>query len=141
MMKRDFWNLESTGINSKELDEDDNAYIKAYQDRSIEFRENKYFARLPWQQDHDELPTNLAVMKRRTENVIKRLTQKPDMLQKYGNIIQEQERRGFIERVDETAETEKIHIFLIIQDIRNQALRLSELFMTAVVASRLIRLI
>ncbi|VDH95444.1 Hypothetical predicted protein [Mytilus galloprovincialis] len=95
---------------SKELDEDDDAYIKAYQDRSIEFRENKYFARLPWKQDHDELPTNLAVTKRRTENVIKRLTQKPDMLKKYGNIIQEQERRGFIERVDETAETqEKIH--------------------------------
>ncbi|XP_063426809.1 uncharacterized protein LOC134710384 [Mytilus trossulus] len=105
-----FWNLESIGINSKELDEDedDDTYITAYQDRSIEFRENKYFARLPWKQDHDELPTNLAVTKRRTENVIKRLTQNPDMLKKYGNIIQEQERREFIERVDETAETQGI---------------------------------
>ncbi|XP_063447041.1 uncharacterized protein LOC134726564 [Mytilus trossulus] len=103
-----FWNLESKCINSKELDEDDDAYIKAYQDRSIEFRENEYFARLPWKRDHDELPTNLAVTKRRTEHVMKRLTQKPDMLKKYGNIIQEQERREFIERVDETAETQGI---------------------------------
>ena len=32
-----FWNLDSIGIKSREVDEDDNAYIKVYQDRSIEF--------------------------------------------------------------------------------------------------------
>ena len=55
-----FWNLESIGINSKELDEDDDAYIKAYQDRSIEFRENKDYAMLPGKQDVDDLSTNLT---------------------------------------------------------------------------------
>ncbi|VDI40841.1 Hypothetical predicted protein [Mytilus galloprovincialis] len=95
-------------------------------------------SQLPWKQDHDELPTK-AVTRRRTENTVKRHTQNSDMLKKYGNIIQEQERSGFIERVDETAETqEKNTIFLIIQHRRNEAIRLSELFMTAVVASCLI---
>ncbi|XP_071141877.1 uncharacterized protein [Mytilus edulis] len=75
-----FWNLESIGINSKELVEDDDAYIKAYQDRSIEFRENKDYAMLPGKQDVDDLSTNLTVTRRRTENVTTRLAQIPNML-------------------------------------------------------------
>lgn len=56
------------------------------------------------------------------------------MLKKYGNIIQEQERRGFIEKVDETDELKKsITTFLIILYRRNQALCLSKLFTTAFV--------
>ena len=62
------------------------------------------------------------------------------MLKKYGNIIQEQEQIGFIEKVDESAELKKnITTFLIILYRRNQALCLSELFTTAVVDSRIIR--
>ncbi|XP_076072041.1 uncharacterized protein LOC143043745 [Mytilus galloprovincialis] len=96
-----FWRLESIGINSKETDDDDTDFLETYQDTSIELRGNKYFAKLPWKHEHDELPSNYTVTRRRTENVIKKLSQDPKLLKKYGDIIAEQERRGFVETVDE----------------------------------------
>ena len=84
--------------------------MKQYQDSSIEFRGNQYLAKLPWRRDHKELQTNYISAKRRSENVIKRLRQNPEMLEKYGNIISEQERRGFIEPVNENkTSTNTVH--------------------------------
>ncbi|VDI78849.1 Hypothetical predicted protein [Mytilus galloprovincialis] len=72
---------------------------------------NEYFAKLPWKrQEHDELPSNYTVTRRRTENVIKKLSQDPKLRKKYGDIIAEQERRGFVETVDEKEQKSgKIH--------------------------------
>ncbi|VDI39827.1 Hypothetical predicted protein [Mytilus galloprovincialis] len=74
-------------------------YMETNQKSAIEFRENKYIAKLPWKPDHEPLPTNFFVTKRRTENVIRKLSQDPEMLKVYGQIIKDQERRGFIEKV------------------------------------------
>jgi hypothetical protein len=42
--------------------------------------------------------------------VIRRLNQKPDLLQKYGEIIADQEKRGFIEKVEnEDNIPDKVH--------------------------------
>ena len=81
-------NLESIGINSKKIEED-NAYIKAYLDSLIQLdtRENKNVAWLPWKQDTDELLTNITVTKKNTENVTTRLIKTPDMLKQYGHDI------------------------------------------------------
>ena len=98
-----FWNLESLGIDTPSKDEKEISYLQQYQESSIEFRENRYYAKLPWKQECDELPTNYNITIRRTENVIRRLSKDPGMLKKYGEILQEQERRGFIEKV--TVET------------------------------------
>ncbi|XP_071132834.1 uncharacterized protein [Mytilus edulis] len=97
-----FWKLEAIGIESPEVHEKENDYIRNYQVSSIEFRDHKYYAKLPWKTDHDELPLNYAVTKKRTESVIRRLRQEPNMLKKYSDIITDQENRGFIERVYET---------------------------------------
>ncbi|VDI27844.1 Hypothetical predicted protein [Mytilus galloprovincialis] len=51
------------------------------------------------------LPMNKEIAHRRTENVIKRLKKEPHLLQKYGEIIGEQERRGFIEKIGEDTVT------------------------------------
>ncbi|VDH92167.1 Hypothetical predicted protein [Mytilus galloprovincialis] len=48
---------------------------------------------------------NKEIAHRRTENVIKRLKKEPHLLQKYGEIIGEQERRGFIEKIGEDTVT------------------------------------
>ena len=61
-----------------------------------------------WKEDHDYLPTNYTVAKARTESTIKRLNKDPKLLRTYGNIIEEQERKGFIEKVDEESGS-KIH--------------------------------
>ncbi|VDI40706.1 Hypothetical predicted protein [Mytilus galloprovincialis] len=73
--------------------------METNQKSAIEFRENKYIAKLPWKLDHEPLPTNFFVTKRRTENVIRKLSQDPEMVKVYGQIIKDQERRGFIEKV------------------------------------------
>ncbi|VDI55113.1 Hypothetical predicted protein [Mytilus galloprovincialis] len=98
--------LESIGY-SKEIDKDDDACIKAYQDRSIELcaHGNKDYAMLPGKQDVDDLSTNLTVTRRRTENVTTRLAQIPDMLK--GDIIQKQKGRGFRKKVTEITETSR----------------------------------
>ena len=57
-------------------------------------------ATLPWKADHPPQPTNKYVAFRRTESVIKRLRKEPKLLFKYGEIVDEQGKRGFIKRVD-----------------------------------------
>ena len=56
---------------------------------------------MPWKQDFHELPLNFEITKRRMENIVRRLERKLDLLKIYGDIIGEQERRGFIERIDQ----------------------------------------
>ena len=94
-----FWELESLGVDSNTTDVETVDYMETNQKSAIEFRENKYIAKLPWKPDHEPLPTNFFVTKRKTENVIRKLSQDPEMLKVYGQIIKDQERRGFIEKV------------------------------------------
>ena len=81
------------GISSTEFNEEnDDKYLNCYQSESIEFRENKYYAALPWKRNHDDLPMNFTVTKKRTENIVNRLSKDPNMLKLYGEIIADQER-------------------------------------------------
>ncbi|VDI00805.1 Hypothetical predicted protein, partial [Mytilus galloprovincialis] len=68
------------------------------------------FAKLPWKEDHPTLPLNRNIAYRRTVNVVNRLRKDPNMLTKYGEIIAEQQRRGFIEKVDDKIpQDRKVH--------------------------------
>ncbi|XP_060568771.1 uncharacterized protein LOC132727352 [Ruditapes philippinarum] len=96
-----FWSLENLGITPDDTDRKLQDERQQYQLTSIEFKDGKYTARLPWKTDHPELPTNYDIVLKRTESTVRRLSREPDMLRKYGDIIVEQERRGFIERVQE----------------------------------------
>ena len=51
-------------------------------------------------QDHFTLPTNLMVCKRQTRNLAKRLGHQPELLKLYNTTIVEQEKCGFIEKVN-----------------------------------------
>ena len=75
--------------------------MKEYQKTHISFKAGKYKARLPWKQEFDNLPTNFEITKRRTEHTIQRLSKDPSALRCYGEIIADQERRDFIEKVPE----------------------------------------
>ncbi|XP_052245627.1 uncharacterized protein LOC127854603 [Dreissena polymorpha] len=105
-----FWNLESIGIHAAEKDETAIEYLQNYQNNFISFSDGKYCAKLPWKQEHPSLPSNYGVTKRRTEVTIKRLSEDPFILQKYAQIIEEQERRGFIEKVAEDSQpSQQVH--------------------------------
>ncbi|XP_045157295.2 uncharacterized protein LOC123523710 [Mercenaria mercenaria] len=94
-----FWKLESLGISHEKDEGTTSDYLTTYQMNSIEFKDGHYSAKLPWKREHQPLPDNYNITVRRTENTIRRLRQDPDMLQKYGKIIADQEKRGFVERV------------------------------------------
>ncbi|VDI06135.1 Hypothetical predicted protein [Mytilus galloprovincialis] len=76
-----FWKLESLGVVDTEPEDENIDFMNMYQKTSVEFYHNRYIAKLPWKQDHETLPTNFVITKQRTENVVKRLSQDPHMLQ------------------------------------------------------------
>ena len=94
-----FWSLESMGIAPETSDEKNTDSLKEYQDQSIELKDGRYYAKLPWKQEQAALPSNYDITLKSTESTISRLRQEPEILKKYDEIIREQERRGFIELV------------------------------------------
>ena len=87
------------GIVPETSDEKNTDSLKEYQDQSIELKDGRYYARLPWKQEHAALPSNYDITLKRTESTISRLRREPEALKMYDEIIREQERRGFIELV------------------------------------------
>lgn len=77
-----------------------NKYIEHYQKKSIE--NGHYVANLPWKIQHPDLPTNYDVTLRRTQHTIQQLSKDSDIFKQYREIIAEQERHGFIEKVSDT---------------------------------------
>ncbi|XP_052224051.1 uncharacterized protein LOC127839707 [Dreissena polymorpha] len=105
-----FWSLESMCISPCEPDRKSVEYLKQYQETSIEYDNGRYHAKLPWKQDHPALQTNHNITLKRTVGTIQRLRNEPEVLRAYGDIIAEQERRGFIERVPLGQESaEQVH--------------------------------
>ena len=83
--------------------------LEEYQKTSVEYHNGRYTPRLPWRPEHSYLLANYNIVLKRTENTV------PAMLKTYGEIIVEQERRGFIEKVPDTDHESKSRsiIFLI----------------------------
>ncbi|XP_071177853.1 uncharacterized protein [Mytilus edulis] len=84
-------------------------YLENFISTNISYEANtcKYTAKLPLKDDHKQLPSNIDIARRRTENVVRRLSNDPFLLRKYGEIINDQEKRGFIERIDNTTTSTK----------------------------------
>ena len=93
-----FWSSKSLGISPHDNDPK-NDFLSSCQATSISRdADGAYNAKIPWEDDHPPLPTNLSKCKRRTCAIARILSQTPDLLRCYGEIIKEQEARGFIER-------------------------------------------
>ena len=65
-------------------------------------RDGSYVVRFPWKSNHPILSPNLVICERQTRALARKLGRQPNLLQLYGNIINEQEQRNFIERVSST---------------------------------------
>ena len=94
-----FWKLETLGIQSEKDDKSSSEYLTTYQRNCIVFKDGRYSAQLPWKRDSLELPDNYNITLKRTESTLRRLQQEPALLQMYGEIIADQEKRDFIEKV------------------------------------------
>ena len=68
-----------------------------------------YSLKFPWKNSHPPLPSNYGVCARRTRSMAYRLARIPQLLTTYNAIIQEQEAKGFIERVNHDCVRTAVH--------------------------------
>ena len=103
-----FWNVESVGITPK--DELPNNFLDSYITNSVKrLKDGSYCARFPWKDSHPPLPTNFSTCAHHTRSLAHKLALNPPLLTKYSDILTDQERRGFIERVTDPTSTSRCH--------------------------------
>ena len=103
-----FWSIESAGTLPAQP-QSCNQFTDNYLKSIVQDESGSYVTKFPWKNDHAPLPTNFKVCARRTRALARRLTNTPDLLQMYNNIIKEQERRGFIEKIDSSPSNSPVH--------------------------------
>ena len=103
-----FWSIESTGT-LPALPQSHDQFTDDYLASITRENNGSYVVKFPWKDNHAPLPSNYKVCERRTRTLVRRLSNTPNLLQAYNNIIQEQEKRGFIEKVDSSPPTSPVH--------------------------------
>ncbi|XP_065911108.1 uncharacterized protein [Dysidea avara] len=104
-----FWSIESVGTDAAKQTVD-STFLRTYQQSSItQTPQGMYVARFPWKEDKPFYPQTSTICKKRTTALLQKLKQTPDLLNIYDNIIKDQEKRGFIERVNDNDTTENTH--------------------------------
>ena len=104
-----FWNLESVGVAVSDISAEEDMLQHYLSSCVTRDPDGAYVARFPWRLNPPSLPSNFIVAERRTRQMLKRLAKTPNLLQVYSNIIDEQEARGFIERVEPIDAQSNIH--------------------------------
>ena len=93
-----FWKVESMGTTTTQ--NSDAEFLRNYLNTKVTKQmDGSYTLKFPWKKDHPPLPSNYAICARRTRSMAYRLAKTPNLLRMYNTIIEDQERRGFIERV------------------------------------------
>ena len=69
----------------------------------------QYSVGLPWKIGHDQLPAHYNVSMKRLNSQFRKLKQNPNILEKYNEIIKQQESDGIVEWVTELEQTERVH--------------------------------
>ena len=95
------WSFEGLGIVEK-----DRAH-KHFLD-GISFTGNRYSVKLPWKEDHDNLPDNYMNSQARMKGQLQRLKREPELLKEYDRIIKEQAEQGIIEQVTSLEKADKV---------------------------------
>ena len=97
-----FWALESSGKFPTAKISD--RFMDTYLNSITQQEDGSYVVTFPWKEDHAPLPSNYEVCQRRTRSLVRRLASTPDLMKTYNQIIKEQERRGFVERVSSSSQ-------------------------------------
>ncbi|CAJ0601117.1 unnamed protein product [Cylicocyclus nassatus] len=82
-----------------------------YREDTIQRRNDGYYVRLPFKEDHPYLPNNRAIAKKRLNSVLLMLKSKPDLLQAYDQALKDQLEKGIIQEIpgDEAAVGKHLH--------------------------------
>ena len=97
-----FWDYESIGVKSESP-----AFCDHYMENEIEFNGRRYEAKLPFKPEHEPISDNFLLCKKRLHSVLKRLSNKPTILNEYDKVIHDQLKEGVVEIVDKTLDIEQ----------------------------------
>ena len=98
-----FWDVESTGTLSNTELSSNSQFLTSHLKSLVECQsDGSYTARFPWKDNHPSLPSNPRVCEKRARFLAHKLSQTPDLLQLYGEIISDQLKHGFIEQITES---------------------------------------
>ncbi|PIC21671.1 hypothetical protein B9Z55_026427 [Caenorhabditis nigoni] len=105
------WSLDSAGIFDNPRTTDEEITAKFFADTTTRDDTGRYVCRWPYKNDDaTDMPDNRYLALHRLESTSRRLSKDMKLYQQYGEIIEEQLRREFIEIVeDETAATGRVH--------------------------------
>ena len=95
----DFWNLEAIRIKEPFRETDDGLALQRFHE-SARFENNHCQVTWPWKEEDTNLPENFELALGRLKSLIRRLQNEPENLKRYDSVIQEQLKRGIIEKVD-----------------------------------------
>ena len=134
------WNLESIGINVSLTESDNTVAMNTFNDTLI-YENGRYTLTWPWKNDKQCLPENRALALGRLKSLVRRLKDNPELIKNYDAIIEDQLKRGIIERVtsgsrgtlkhyiphhavvDPTKATTKVRIVNVLQLRPNQRIK------------------
>ncbi|XP_053392330.1 uncharacterized protein LOC128555009 [Mercenaria mercenaria] len=95
----DFWNIETIGLkDTTNVRSEDDQAMEDFKENLV-FKDNRYHVTWPWKIDHQEVPENRPLAFGRLKSLVSRFKDKPDVLQKYDSLIQDQLEKGIIEKV------------------------------------------
>ena len=104
-----FWRVESMATVPMKQNTD-TEFLQEYLNSNVTVKpDGTYSLRFPRRTNHPPLPSNYIVCANRTRSMANRLGKTPHLLQLYNSIIEEQESRGFIERVSNHTSTTSVH--------------------------------
>ncbi|KAL3125956.1 hypothetical protein niasHT_005089 [Heterodera trifolii] len=92
-----FWSVEAIGIRDDPTEDADTQAVIQFERSVRQQADGRYSIRLPWREEHPELPSNYAVAYRRLIGLLQRLQKTPEVLTKYQQVIEEQFGAGVIE--------------------------------------------
>ncbi|KHJ89107.1 Pao retrotransposon peptidase [Oesophagostomum dentatum] len=103
------WTLDSSGIQEypgtlKEEKERENVAVLRKFNQTITRRKDGYYVRLPWKENHEELPDNWSIALRRLKSIWQIHKNNKAFLEQYNGIFQEQLQKGVLEEEDKAAE-------------------------------------
>ena len=96
------WSFEGLGIVEKDR-------VHEHFLDGILFTGNRYSVKLPWKEDHDNLPDNYMNSQARMKGQLRQLKREPELLKEYDRIIKEQAEQGIIEQVTSLEKADKVH--------------------------------
>lgn len=97
----DFWRTESIGITDKTSQTGDEKALQIFKD-TLSYKYQKYQVTWPWKDSSSKLSVNRQLAYGRLKNLVKKMKDKPELMNNYTIVIEDQLNKGVIGKVDKS---------------------------------------